>query len=237
MFELQLFGSQGVKVEDVYAGKYNVKRNYNRVMIIGLTYRGHVSQRVTQKGDYGFAMGGKIDMTFDAYALNDEEVAAAKKLLEDDDVAKSLEFSGDIAGDALKTLKDDLDYFLMSPEERMTDDRRLKTEEKKSEDINPFAALFGFGKKKEKKVEKKEEKEVVKVEDIKKDNFVEKMMRAKAATTAGEWLYLVYDIYKKAHGMASAQAPGFDKFDEEKIEDLSEGGKVGIGGAFRGRGS
>lgn len=247
MFELQLFGFQKVNLEEVYAGKYNVKRNYNRAMIIGLTYRGHVSQRVTQKGDYGFAMGGKIDMTFDAYALNDEEVAAAKKLLEDDDVAKSFEFSGDIAGDALKTLKEDLDYFLMSREDKVKEDaKNNKKVEEKNVDINPFAALFGFGKKKiggsKKEVgsSKKEvgsSKEVVEIEDIKKDNFVEKMMRAKAVETAGDWLYLVYDIYKKAHGMASAEAPGFDKFDEEKIEDLSEGGSVGIGDVFRGKSS
>jgi len=175
-------------------------------------------------------MGGKIDMTFDAYALNDEEVAAAKKLLEDDDVAKSLEFSGDIAGDALKTLKDDLDYFLMSKEEKDAADaasqgRRSQVAGREVEDINPFAALFGFGKKNKEEVKKVEEKVVV-VKDIKKDNFVEKMMRAKAAETAADWLYLVYDIYKKSHGMASAEAPGFDKFNEERIEDLSEGGKV-----------
>ena len=212
MFELQLFGSQPIGVEDVYNGKYNVKRGYNRVMVIGLVYRGHVSQRVTQKGDYGFAMGGKIDMTFDAYALNDEEVAAAKKLMDDDDIVKSMEFSGDVAGDALKTLKED----------------GKKKEEKV--DINPFAALVGWGKKKEKKVENGEEK-IVAVEDIKGDNFVEKMMRAKAAETAGDWLYLVYDIYKKAHGMAST-GEDFDKMDAEVIEDLSEGGSVGIRDAF-----
>ena len=235
MFELQLFGSQSVNLEDVYAGKYNAKRGYNRVMIIGLVFRGHVSQRVTQKGDYGFAMGGKIDMTFDCYSLNDEEIAAAKKLLEDDDVAKSMEFSGDIAGDALKTLKEDLDYFLMSPEEK--EKVRLKEEKvDKKVDINPFTALFGFGKKKKKKVEKGE-KVFVEIEDIKNDNFIEKMMRAKGATTAAEWLYLVYDIYKKAHGMASAVSTGFDKLEEKRIEDLSEGGKVGFGGAFKGKGS
>jgi hypothetical protein len=235
MFELQLFGKQGVKVGDVYAGKYNARRGYNRVMIIGLVYRGHVSQRVTQKGDYGFAMGGKVDMTFDAYSLNDEELAAAKKLLDDDDVAKSMQFSGDVAGDALATLKEDLDYFLMSPEEK--DKVKLK-EEKKGErvDINPFAALIGLGKKKEKRA-KKGEGVVVAAEDIKKDNFVEKMMRAKGAETASDWLYLVYDIYKKAHGMASAPDLGFDKHEEEAVENLKEGGKVGFGGAFKGKGS
>jgi len=235
MFELQLFGSQPISVEDVYEGKYNAKRGYHRVMIIGLVYRGHVSQRVTQKGDYGFAMGGKVDMTFDCYSLNDEEIAAAKKLLEDDDVVKSMEFSGDVAGDALRTLKEDLDYFLMSKEEK--DKVKLKENKKEEKvDINPFSALVGIGKKKKKKAEEGE-KDVVAIEDIKGDNFVEKMMRGKGATTAAEWLYLVYDIYKKAHGMASAPYPEFDKLDSERIEDLTEGGKVGFSGAFKGKGS
>jgi len=237
MFELQLFGSQPIKVEDVYAGKYKAKRGYHRVMIIGLVYRGHVSQRVTQKGDYGFAMGGKVDMTFDAYSLNDEELAAAKKLLEDDELVKSMEFSGDVAGDALRELKEDLDYFLMSPEEKAK--VKLKEDGKVAEDkvdINPFSALFGLGKKKKAKGVKEEEK-FVEIEDIKNDDFVEKMMRAKGAETASDWLYLIYDIYKKAHGMASAVGAGFDKYDEKAIGDLSEGGKVGFGGAFRGKGS
>ena len=50
MFELQLFGSQPINVHDVYAGKYKEKRGYHRVMVIGLVYRGHVSQRVTLAG-------------------------------------------------------------------------------------------------------------------------------------------------------------------------------------------
>ena len=236
MFELQLLGKQGVKVEDVYNGKYNVKRNYNRVMIIGLVYRGHVSQRVTQKGDYGFAMGGKVDMTFDAYSLNDEELAAARKLLEDDDVAKSMEFSGDVAGDALATLKEDLDYFLMSPAERevLREGIGNRKQEIGSKDINPFVALFGLGKKKTPLDTKDQtgqgnktgQEKVLAPSEIKKDNFIEKMMRAKGVETAGDWLYLVYDIYKKAHGMASAPSPEFDKYDSEAVEKLSEGGKV-----------
>jgi hypothetical protein len=236
MFELELFGKQGVSVEEVYEGKYKAKRGYNRVIVIGLKYRGHVSQRVTQKGDYGFAMGGKVDMTFDCYSLNDEEIATAKKMLDDDDVAKSLQFSGDVAADALADLKEDLDYFLKSKEEKDALREKSEVKSQKSEDINPFAALFGLGKEKKEKKEEGEV-EVLAPKDIKKDNFVEKMMRARGASTAADWLYLVYDIYKKAHGMASAVGTGFDKLDEEVIEDLSEGGKVGFRGAFRGKSS
>lgn len=230
MFELQLLGKQKVSVGELYKGSYHEKRGYNKVIIVGLVFRGHVSQRVTQKGDYGFAMGGRVDMSFDSYALNDEELSAAEKLLEKSDVEKSMEFSADIAGEALKDLKEDLDYFLKTEEER--DKIDSKKVENKKQDINPFAALFGLtGDKKTK--QKNGAKTEIKPEDIKKDNFIEKTMRAEAAKGAAESLYLIYDIYKKAHKMASAPEGGFNKYDTEAIENLSEGGDVGFTDVFK----
>ena len=233
MFELQLLGVKEVKPDEKRFEGYNVKRKYNSIVIITLVYRGHVSQRVTQKGDYGFGMGGVVDINFDSYALNDEELAAARKLLEDEELEKSMEFSLDVAGSALKELKSDLDYFLKSKEDREKDEAKEKSEKKDDLDINPFAALFGlFGK--SKKVDKK--KEFVEAEDIEKDNFVEKTMRAAAISGAAGALYTIYDIYKKAHRMASAPGVGFDNYDSEAAESLSEGGHVGIGDIFKGRG-
>jgi hypothetical protein len=58
---------------------YKMKRKYFSVALITMRYRGHVSQRVTQKGDYAFAMGGRIDMTFDSYSLNEEELKVFDK--------------------------------------------------------------------------------------------------------------------------------------------------------------
>ena len=240
MFELQLFGKQGVKVEDVYSGNYKTKRDYHRVLVLGLEFRGHISQRVTQKGDYGFGMGGKVDMTFDCYSLNDEELDAVWKLSEKTDIENSLEFSGDVAGDALKELKEDLDYFLMSKEgkeKEIEKGEEKKRIEKKDSDINPFTALLGLSNKKKKKVVSKNVKVTLAPEDIKKDNFVEKMLRAEAATSAAKWAYLTYDVYKKAHRMASAPGDGFDTHDADAIEELAEGGSVGFKGAFKKKGS
>jgi hypothetical protein len=235
MFELQLMGKKGVKHDDEKFKGYKPKneRGYNKMVIITLVYRGHVSQRVTQKGDYGFGMGGVVDINFDSYALNDEELAAAYKLLEKDDLEKSMEFSMDVAGEALAELKEDLDYFLKSKEERDAEDKK-KDGEKGSLDINPFSALFGlFGKKKDKK---KGEKEFVEAKNIKKDNFVEKTMRGAAMDGAASTLYTIYDIYKKAHKMASAPGVGFDHYDSEAAENLGTGGSVGIKDALKGRG-
>ena len=236
MFELELLAKQGIKVDDVYGGKYKAKRGYNKVLIVGMEFRGHVSQRVTQKGDYGFGMGGKVDMVFECYSLNDEELSAVWKLLEKSDMEKSLEFSADVAGDALRELKEDLDYFLTSKEDKAKKDEEIERGEeakKKSVDVNPFAALLGIGVKKKKKSKPKDEEIILAAEDIKVDNFVEKMMRAKAAQDAADSLYLVYDVYKKAHQMASAPGYGFDTHDAGAIEELSEGGGVGFKGSFK----
>ncbi|MCK4996694.1 hypothetical protein KAS08_00170 [Candidatus Pacearchaeota archaeon] len=234
MFELQLFGSKGVKPSSKF-GRYTPRRGYNQVILIKLEYRGHVSQRVTQKGDYGYGMGGKVDMTFDAYSLNDEELNAAKKLLDDETVGDGLEFSADIAGGALKELKKDLDYFLMSKEEKDKLDKEGEKEGKKkeSQDINPFSALFGLGKKKPKKKEEKGEKKDVAPENIVKDNPIEKAMRAEAIEGASGKLYLCYDIYKKSHGMVAPPEP-FDDYDAGTVKKLSEGGSVDLKRAMKG---
>ena len=122
----------------------------------------------------------------------------------------------------------------MSKDDKEKLDSEGKKSKKKSQDINPFAALFGLGKEKEKK-KKSEEDVVLAPEDIKKDNFIEKTMRADAAKDAANWLYLAYDIYKKAHQMASAPGEGFDTHDADVVEELSEGGNVGFSKAFKGK--
>jgi len=225
MFELTIMGTQPAKVPDNF--NYKLKRGYNSVVVIGFTYRGHVSQRVTQKGDYGYAMGGRVDMTFDAYALNDEELILLKKKLEEEDVGETMQFSGDVAAEALDDLKEDLDYFLKSEDEKDEEDKKEKKKKKKTEDINPFGALFGLftGSSKAKK-KKKGKKEINDFEDIDPDNFVEKTVRANAAESAAAGLYAVYDIYKKSHGMASS-AEGFENINpaaakepEVKLKDI-----------------
>ncbi|MCR4284694.1 MAG: hypothetical protein NUV97_01455 [archaeon] len=209
MFELTLFGKKEVKPDPKF-GDYKLKRKYYQCIVINLKYRGHVSQRVTQKGDYGFAMGGRVDMDFDAYSLNEEEVKIIMDKLKNQDALDSLKFSGDVAAEALEELREDLEHFLEKKED--------KEEKKKAEDdINPFTALFGLFKKKEKKSDGKK-KNIIDIKNVKKDNFVEKSVRADAALAASDWLYNVYDIYKKAHGMASSAEP-FENADEEKTKE------------------
>jgi len=235
MFELQIFGKQPMEVPKKFHG-YKLKRDYFRCIMIGLKYRGHVSQRVTQKGDMGYGMGGRIDMTFDAFALNEEEYKLVREELDKSDVDESMVFSADVAGEALETLKEDLDYFLKSDEEKAKIEAMEKKKTGENLDINPFGALFGLFKGGAEKVKGKK-KEIGSVKDIGSDNYVERVIRAEAAESAGENLHRVYDIYKKAHGMASAPSGGFEKTEMtgEEIEKAKVGGKVGFWRMFSGK--
>ncbi len=212
MFELTILAKKEAKVPKKF-GEYKLKRVYNPCMLVTLKYRGHVSQRVTQKGDQGFAMGGRVDMTFDAYSLNEEELNLINKEMKKEDVAESMNYNGDVAEEALKELKEDLDKFLKGDKE----DEKKKDEKKKQADINPFSAIFGLFKKEERK-KKKQDEEIEEIKDISQDNFIEKSVRAEAAKSAADGIYAVYDIYKKAHLMASTPHP-FDNTDESKTTD------------------
>ncbi|MFA5060928.1 MAG: hypothetical protein WC494_01260 [Candidatus Pacearchaeota archaeon] len=220
MFELTILGKKEEKNPAKFE-KYNLKRKYYSCIVISFNYRGHVSQRVTQRGDYGFAMGGRIDMTFDAYAINEDELKIIEKELTKEDVADSMNFSMNLAEESLKELKEDLDHFLKNDEEKKKEEAKTE-EKKKSQDINPFSSLFGgiFKKNNKKSSEKKKGKDIESVEDIAPDNYIEKVIRVQAVSNACSGLYTVYDIYKKAHGMASAPGEGFTKIEGTKEPEV-----------------
>ena len=186
-------------------------------MLVDFTYRGHVSQRVTQGGDYGFARGGRVEITYDSYALNEQEWEFVQKEYETSDAIDSMKFSSEIAESALEDLKEDLKHFLDGKYEEDIEAEKKKKE--KEDDINPFTALWDLVKdlfrtdaNKLGKMEKIDE-----IKEMKKDNFIERQVRADAAEKASSSLYTVYDIYKKAHGQASASSANFENEDKAKI--------------------
>jgi hypothetical protein len=211
MFELGLFCTREAKITSSevltkrFGREYKLKRKYYSILVVSLKYRGELAQKVTQKGDYGFGFGGRVDITFDAYALNEEEIALAKKIMSDADLKDGLDLVGENTQVALDQLKDDIEKYCLKDGDKQKMEEEKKKEEKKQDDTNPFSALwslftFDFG-----KTEKKEDKKEIKeVKDIKKDDFVEENLRGEAINGARGTLYTVYDVYKKAHGMASS---------------------------------
>jgi len=215
--ELTLFGKSKFKFEDAIYNKklpdsfrkIKLKRAYYSCVLIDFYFRG-IPQRVGQH----YVFGGRAEVIFRAYALNEEEINMLKKKLDESDLKDALKLVSGTTEESLAELQEDIDYFLKEEKERA----KLEVKEESFEDVNPFAALLGLGGKKE---EKKEEKKEIK--EIKPDNYAEKMARDLAEVEARERCFYLFDVYKKAHGMASHpgeymgfepeyQKPKFSKF-------------------------
>ena len=164
-----------------------LKRPYYACVLISFKFRG-IPQRITQAGHYAF--GGKADVSFKAFALNEDELEVFDEYMKKQDLRDALKLVEMTTEESLKQLAEDLEHFLEE-----------KKEEKKEKQKGLFESLFGKEKKKE---EKKEPKSV---NDLKKDNFQEALIRAYAEQVAAASCFKVYDIYKKAHGMASFGEP------------------------------
>lgn len=200
MLELTLFGKKKEKGLPPGMENYHLKRNYNACYVISLNFRGPSAQR-TQTGDYAYTRGGRLDMTFDCYSLNDDEIKLVKEELDKQNLEEGLDFFAGETEVSLEALKEDLDHFLKDEGEKKNEEKKKKNED----DTNPFTALFEvFSDLFKKSDKKKGKKEIKKPEDIEKDNFVEKEVRKLAEKSAKGFLYTTYDIYKKAHGMASS---------------------------------
>lgn len=205
LLELVLIGKRELNVKDAalegtlpkefakdkFADKF---RKYYSCILVEFTFRG-IPQRVSQQAHFTF--GGKADVIFKAYALNEDELKKLNKELEKSDLNDALKLVEGATDESLKQMQDEINFFL--------EEKDKKEEEKKTQDeSNPFLALFGFydKNKKEEKPKKKEEEDSDK--PVKKDNWIEENhLRPLAEQNAKETAMTLFDIYKKANGMAS----------------------------------
>ena len=202
--QLTLMGKSGIDVaqavvdKDLPADFKKIKRlrNYNAVVFVDFNFRG-----IPGKSQYGERLfTGRIEVTFKAYSLNNDEIKLLKEKLSDNDIEDSLKLVQGMTDESLEQIKLDLDEFL--------EDKDKKEKEKAKEDnINPFSALFSFTKSQKK--ETKETKEEIIFKKIKekgivsKDKYPELYIRRLAEANAINKAYTIFDVYKKAHGMAS----------------------------------
>ncbi|VVB83814.1 Uncharacterised protein [uncultured archaeon] len=165
-----------------------VKRNYYVCILVDFVFRG-IPQRVGQQAHYAF--GGKAEITFKAYVLNDDELAKFEEEFSKSEVNDVLALIEGTTTESLGQLQGDINEFL---EEKPAEVKKEK------DNSNPFLALFG-------KYEKPAEKpkgEKPKIEIVKPDSWIEENhFRKLAAKNAVEKVFDIFDIYKKAHGMAS----------------------------------
>ncbi len=206
LLELTLLGKQKVKVEDeVKEGNFpkEVKklnqRDYYSCVLVDFRFRG-IPQRVSQQSHYAF--GGRAEITFKAYALNEEEIEKLNEELDASDLGDVLRLIEGATSDSLKHMQEEIEFFLNEKERE-----RPHPHKEESDDSNPFKALLGgYGKKSSEYKESKGGK----LEGnkgpvtIKKENYAEKeYIRPLAGDDAEELAFKFFDIYKKAHDMPS----------------------------------
>ncbi|MFH1358988.1 MAG: hypothetical protein ABIH37_03815 [archaeon] len=172
-------------------------RKYYYVLIVDFNFIG-----IPSKAGQHYVFGGKADMHFKSYSLNEEEINLLKYKLNEQDLENALGLVEGMTKDSLEALQLDIDEFL-------DDD---KEEKEKPIDVNPFSAIFSAfksskkptpkTKEEEKEVHNKKMKALAKT-GIKKDSYIEAYVRNVAIAKAMDVGFGIYDNFKKNMGMAS----------------------------------
>ncbi len=206
LLELTLFGKQKLNIRnealdgnlpsDFAKERFlnSIKRDYHVCILADFKFRG-IPQRVAQQSHYAF--GGKAEVTFRSYVMNDDEIAKLYEELDNSDLSDAMTLIEGATGESLKQMQEEINYFLEEKDSETKDEPPKDTS-------NPFLALIGHYEKSEKK-EKKEKKPEEKTEIVvKKDSWMEKnYLRALAKEKAEEMAFKLFNVYKKAHGMPS----------------------------------
>lgn len=168
----------------------NIKRKYYSCVLVDFKFRG-IPQRVMQQAH--FAFGGKAEITFRGYTLNDDEIALLDKKMEESDLNDALNLIQGATDDSLKQIQEEIDFFLNDKS------KEEKERDKFMDTSNPFLALIGYYDKKDaKKIENIRES----IKEVKKDSWLESThLRKIASEAAKEAAFKIFDVYKKAHGM------------------------------------
>lgn len=209
ILELTLLGKRGIKVKDeAIAGNLPKEfqklktRDYYNCVLVTFKFRG-IPQRAGQQPHYLF--GGRAEISFKGYALNEEEIKRIDEELEESDLGDALRLIEGATSESIGNLQEDINSFLDEEdgEEEPSESKEEKKDESK-DSSNPFKALLGgYNKKKEKKEEKPKEEKKEKTE-VKKESFAEKeYIRKFVAEQIRKNTFDLFDVYKKAHGMAS----------------------------------
>ncbi len=184
--------------------KMKLKRDYHSCVVIDFKFRS-IPQRVSQQPHYAF--GGRAEITFQCFSLNQEELDRVKKELENSDLEDTFKLIEGATTESLDKMKDEINEFLEEKEEVKEEKKDVKKNENSNNGSNPFLALFGFynkegGSTKENKDNKNVEENVHK--KIRPDDYIESnYLRPLSEKKAQETNFRLFDIYKKAHGMPS----------------------------------
>ena len=187
---LTLYGSKEVKPESVKASFKKIKtdRKYYSVVKADLHFR-TIPTAVEGRGGRHYVHGGRIEMVFTSYMMDDIELNA----IESQELYEDLDLVEKWVNVSLETLAKDVERYI---NENVSGEKKeeKKSITKKPVLDNPFkGALSGFG-------------EILYpfmsiIKPVPKTSFLEKETLNAAQSQADKLCYLIYYVYKKAHGM------------------------------------
>lgn len=191
---LNLIGKQELTPEKVHPSfvKYKINKKYYIVISVDMDFRS-VPSALESRGSRHYLHGGRTDMKFKAYVFDEDDIKAldALELYEDMDL---IEQYVDVS---LKTIQDEVDYFLETGKAKETKKESAKKPQKFFEGFeNPFKGVFsGFS-------------DVISpLKDVFKTtpsgDVIASQVKEAAEKEAKAHCYVIYNIYKKTHGMLS----------------------------------
>jgi hypothetical protein len=225
ILELTLWGEKGLDIADAVISKdlprefLKIKnvREYKSVVVVDFNFRG-----IPSKMGQHYTFGGVADVTFKSYVFNSYEIELIMNELDKSDIEEAFSLVEEMTQDSLAQIKLDIDDILEEGKKEEKEKQKLQ-----SEDINPFSAIFEIFKPEkkifEKKQDPKEREKELKQKLAKPENYYEKYLRALAEFNAINTCYTIYDVYKKAHGMASFPYGGaleYPKMPDVKFKDI-----------------
>jgi hypothetical protein len=168
-------------------------REYSPVMVVEMNFRG-APEKVRQGG---YIYRGRSEITFTSYALNTDEL---KLLIEFIDKDELMDLWRSLFGDVDTTI----DQFQKDIDELTQDTPDGKpisstNSESKSEDVNPFTALWSFF------FPPSASAESLPADDhrIRPDSRVEQVLRNQSVIRARQECRKIYNLFKQAHDMAT----------------------------------
>ncbi len=190
ILEITLMAKQKVKMPVELSALSG--RDYYQCILVDFYFRG-IPRKIAQQSHYAF--GGRAEVTFRAYALNEEELAKLNEEMDKSDLSDALSLIEGATTESIEQIQGDIDSFLKEDESKSKE---------KSKDVNPLLALFGYYENNSSDKGKSPKKEKKQAVEIKKENYAEKEhLRPIAKVESKKAAFDCFDYFKKAHDMAS----------------------------------
>ena len=208
ILELTLLGKKKLDVKEE-ALEGNLPKDFEKIktkdyyscVLVNFKFRG-IPQRISQQSHYVF--GGRAEISFKAYVLNEDEIKKLNEELEASDINDVLRLIEGATSESLDQFQEEINFFLEEKDEKdfPKEKDKKKGQEKQKDTSNPFKAIIGGyeGKSTKSKVSVSAPGKVI----MRSETFAEKKyIRILAGETAKDLAFNLFDYYKKAHGMPS----------------------------------